>query len=119
MAGLLDFFERDDFDLHCLHDPPIGCGIGGQFDRIEALHYANSDAAIVQMPRDRQTISAVVAAAAKNRRVLSGDFGQHLHRNVSGRAGGVFHQDDAGDGVALNGELIDLKNLRACESNHG
>src|SRR5277367_2043890 len=67
------------------------------------------------MPGHGQTITAVVAAAAEDERGFA-TAGYELHRGIGYGAGGVFHQNDAGDVVVGGRSAIDFANLLATES---
>jgi hypothetical protein len=107
-----------DGEIHGLDDLPVGEGFGFIFGGVGGESDGEIDAAVVEVAGESEAVAAVVAAAAENAD-FAGVGGEHLPGDIGSGAGGVFHEDDAGDFVLLDGAAVDLADLGAGEIEHG
>ena len=78
----------------------------------------NIASAIVEVAGDGQAVTSIVSAAAEDEdRSIAG--ADHFQGHVRRGDGGVFHEHDAGNVVALGGEFVDSANLLSREADHG
>ncbi len=72
----------------------------------------------MQLAGDHQPIAPVVAAAADYHKALACDA-KFLQNGVIGGFAGVFHQNDAGDGVFFNRGAVELVHFGYAGDFHG
>jgi hypothetical protein len=96
-------------EAHALRDLPIDQRVALKARGVEEEADLDVHVAVVQVAGHRQPVAAVVAAAAEDQHGHLGAAIEHLPGDVGRGAGGVLHQHDAGNAVALDGAAVDLR----------
>ena len=72
----------------------------------------------VEVARDHEAVAAIVPPPAQNRYSACLEVWVLLPQDTDDLRAGIFHQDDAGDAIGLNGQTIELTHFTCCRHSH-
>ncbi len=104
-----------DIEFHRLRNLPVDQCVPFEVGRVSGQQNGDPTTTVVQVAGDGQAVAAIVAAAADDMHITG-----HAIKQFPGEVGtmdcGVFHENDPGNMVFLDGDAVDLSNLGAGEA---